>query len=136
MFVFGLFVWGLKVKLEYQFAFEKLKVWQNSREMVIIVYKITNTFPDEERYCLVNQIRRAIISVSSNIAEGSSRTSFKDQAHFTSLAYGSLMEVLNQLYIANDLKYISNDTVLELKKKISEISNQLNALRNSQLNKY
>lgn len=121
--------------MEYQFSFEKLKVWQNSRELVAFIYKITNTFPKEERFGLVDQIRRAIISVASNLAEGSSRISSKDQAHFTNLAYSSLMEVLNQIYIANDLNYISNDLFLQLKKKISEISNQLNSLRKSQLNK-
>ena len=94
---------------EYQFGFEKLKVWQNSRELIVSVYKITNDFPKEEKYCLADQIRRAVISVASNLAEGSSRISVKDQAHFTNLAYSSLMEVLNQLYISNDLNYISAD---------------------------
>ena len=94
---------------EYQFGFEKLKVWQNSRELIVSVYKITNDFPKEEKYCLADQIRRAVISVASNLAEGSSRISVKDQAHFTNLAYSCLMEVLNQLYISNDLNYISAD---------------------------
>jgi four helix bundle protein len=120
--------------MEYQFSFEKLKVWQNSRELINIIYKITNSFPKQERFCLVDQIRRAIISVASNIAEGSSRISTRDQAHFTNLAYSSLMEVLNQLYIAYDLNYISNEIFVELKKRVAEISNQLNALRKSQLN--
>ena len=120
--------------MEYQFGFEKLKVWQNSRRLTSIIYGITKTFQKEERYCLVDQIRRAILLVSSNLAEGSSRNSARDQAHFTNLAYSSLMEVLNQLYISSDLNYISEEVFLELKNKISEISNQLNALRNSQLN--
>lgn len=121
--------------MEYQFAFEKLKVWHNSRELILDIYKVTNTFPKEERYCLTDQLRRAVISVASNLAEGSSRTSSKDQAHFTNLAYSSLMEALNQLYIAIDLNYISHEIFTELKTKISGIANQLNALRNSQLNK-
>jgi four helix bundle protein len=121
--------------MEYQFGFEKLKVWQNSRELVKTVYDITNYFPKEERYCLVDQIRRAIISIASNLAEGTSRISKRDQSHFTNLAYSSLMEVLNQLYITSDLNYIHIKDFTELKKKILEISNQLNALRNSQLNK-
>lgn len=120
--------------MEYQFSFEKLKVWQNSRELIGTIYKVTSSFPKEERYCLVDQIRRASISVASNLAEGSSRISCKDQAHFTNLAYSSLMEVLNQLYIASDLIYITEELFSELKEKISLISNQLNALRNSQLN--
>lgn len=119
--------------IEYQFTFEKLKVWQNSRELIVFIYKITNSFPKTERFCLVDQIRRAIISVASNLAEGSSRASSRDQAHFTNLAYSSLMEVLNQLYIANDLNYISSEIFSESKNKISEISNHLNALRKSQL---
>ena len=120
--------------MDYQFPFEKLKVWQNSRTIIGIIYKITNSFPKYERFCLVDQIRRAIISVASNIAEGTSRISTKDQAHFTNLAYSSLMEVLNQLYIAYDLNYISNEIFEEIKKRIAEISNQLNALRKYQLN--
>lgn len=121
--------------MEYQFSFEKLKVWQNSRELILLIYKITESFPRSERYCLVDQIRRAMISVASNIAEGSSRISSKDQAHFTNLAYSSLMEVLSQFYIAYDLNFIPEKIFLELKVKISEISNQLNALRKSQLNR-
>jgi len=119
--------------MEYQFAFEKLRVWQNSRELVSVIYKVTNTFPKEERYCLVDQIRRASISVASNLAEGSSRISTKDQAHFTNLAYSSLMEVLNQLYLSLDLGYLTEDGFSKVKEKISEIANQLNSLRNAQL---
>jgi len=122
-------------KNEYQFPFEKLYVWQNTRTLILSIYKITASFPKEEKYCLTDQIRRAVVSVASNIAEGSSRLSSKDQSHFTNLAYSSLMEVLNQLYIASDLNYISSELFSELKLKISEISNQLNALRKSQLNK-
>jgi len=120
--------------MEYQFAFEKLRVWQNSRELVSLVYKITSTFPKEERYCLVDQIRRAVISIASNIAEGSSRISSKDQAHYTNVAYSSLMEILNQLYLSMDLGYIIEEEFSKLKVKITEISNQLNSLRKSQLN--
>jgi len=116
-----------------QFAFEKLNVWKNTHELIREIYKVTNTFPGGERYFLINQIRRAAISVTSNIAGGSSRMTSKDQAHFANLAYGSLLEMLSQLYIVNDSKYISNDTLMELKKKTSEISNQLNALRNSRI---
>ncbi len=121
--------------MDYQFSFEKLHVWQNSRQLTNIIYKTTDAFPKSERFCLVAQIRRAMISVASNLAEGSSRISSKDQAHFTNLSYSSLMEVLNQLYIAKDLNYISQEIFVELKQKIQEISNQLNSLRKSQLNK-
>ncbi len=120
--------------MEYQFPFEKLRVWQNSRELVSKIYSITSAFPKEEKYCLTDQLRRCAISIASNLAEGSSRTSSKDKAHFTNLAYGSLMELLNQIYLANDLNYLNEVILLELKNKVYEISNQLNSLRKSQLN--
>lgn len=121
--------------MEYQFGFEKLRVWQSAREFVKVIYSITSNFPKEEKYCLVDQIRRASISIASNIAEGSSRLSSKDQAHFTNLAYSSLMEVMNQLYLSLDLKYIIEERFFELRDKVAEISNRLNALRKTQLNK-
>jgi four helix bundle protein len=121
------------VAKDYRFSFEKLNVWQNTRSFVSFVYKITQKFPDYEKFGITNQIRRAALSVSANIAEGSSRTSFKDQAHFTQLAYSSLMEVLSHFCIALDLDFISKETFELLKPKIYDISNQLNALRSSQL---
>jgi four helix bundle protein len=120
--------------MEYQFSFEKLDVWQKSKELVIILYKLTESFPKEEMYGLINQIRRASVSVASNLAEGSSRLSNKDKAHFTNMAYGSLMELYNQLIIANELKYIKDEELLNIKKIVLEISNKLNSLRKSQLN--
>lgn len=85
-------------------------------------------------YELSSQLKRASLSVSSNIAEGSSRISGKDRAHFFVMAFSSLMEALNQLIIANDLDYLSDEELSALRVKISELSNKLNALRNSQLN--
>ena len=115
----------------YQYAFEKLNVWQNSRELTKRIYKITKKFPSDERYGLISQMRRAMISVSSNIAEGSSRKTKKDQAHFYTIAYSSLIELLNQTILSLDLKYIDNDQYLELRSSVELVSNQLNALRNS-----
>ena len=117
------------VAKDYRFSFEKLNVWQDTRSFVSFVYKITQKFPDYEKFGVTNQIRRTALSVSANIAEGSSRTSFKDQAHFTQLAYSSLMEVLSHFCIALDLDFISKETFELLKPKIYDISNQLNALR-------
>ena len=117
----------------YQYSFEKLDVWQQSRALVKEVYKITEGFPVEEKYGLTSQIRRASISVSSNLAEGAARKTAKDQAHFSTIAYGSLMELLNQLILASDLDYITNEVVVKTRPRIEEIGNKLNSLRNSQV---
>ena len=79
----------------YQFSFEKLEVWKESISLTKKIYETVSRFPDAEKYGLSVQLKRAIVSVSSNIAEGSSRTSYKEKAHFTTMAYSSLMEVLN-----------------------------------------
>ena len=120
---------------ERTFAFEKLRVWQDSRAFVTRIYLLTKEFPKEERYGIVNQIRRAAISISSNIAEGSSRKSSKDQSHFYQIAYSSLMEVLNQVIICLDLTYISEDNYNSLRSDIESLSYQINQLRKSALSK-
>jgi len=118
---------------KYQFSFEKLEAWQNARTFISSIYKITSAFPGEEKYGLADQIRRASVSVAANLAEGSARTSPKDQAHFSQLAFSSLMEVLSHLYIAYDLNYLDEEALLKYKEEISEIANKINSLRNSQL---
>jgi four helix bundle protein len=120
--------------MAHQFAFEKLTVWQDSKDLVKLIYQLTNQFPEEEKFGLKSQLRRASISVSSNLAEGSSRTTNKDKAHFTNMSYSSLMEVLNQIIIANELKFIKDEDYAALRKLIEKISNKLNSLRKSQLN--
>jgi four helix bundle protein len=115
------------------YSFEKLEVWQLSRKLTVTVYAISRSFPKDEQYGLSNQLRRSVLSVSSNIAEGTSRSSGKDKAHFSVIAFSSLMETLNQLIIANDLGYISSENLVELRIKINEIANKLNALRKAQL---
>jgi four helix bundle protein len=125
-----------KVFLNYQFSFEKLDVWQLSINFIKEVYKVTNEFPESEKYGLVSQINRASVSVASNLAEGSSRTSPKDQAHFSQLAYSSLMEVICQLVISRELEYINEKKHLKLRISAEELSNKINALRNYQLNNY
>ena len=116
------------------YAFEKLEVWQLSRSLVILVYKLIATFPPEEKYALCDQIRRAAVSVPSNIAEGGSRTYLKEQKHFIEIAYSSLMEVYCQLIIAVDLGYTTSEKIVEIKSHIDRIAKMLNALRTS-LNK-
>ncbi len=126
---------GLKQKItkEHLFSFEKLEVWKNAIIFSKQIYEITLTFPDTEKFGLVSQIRRATISISSNIAEGSAKKSLKEQAKFTEIAFGSLLEVLNQIIIAKELKYINNETYILIRNDILQISRQLNALKNSQL---
>jgi four helix bundle protein len=115
------------------FSFEKLDVWQLSRELTVDIYKLTNLFPTEERYNLISQMRRSAVSVGSNIAEGNGRTTGADQARFTEIAYGSLMEILNQLILSFDLEYISEEEYNVVRTKIQTISYKLNNLRISQL---
>lgn len=116
----------------YKYSFEKLDVWQQSRELVKAIYEITHEFPTEEKYGLTSQIRRATISVSSNLAEGAARKTAKDQAYFSTIAYGSLMEMLNQLILASDLEFITAEALNSIRPKIEEVGNKLNSLRNSQ----
>lgn len=115
----------------YIYAFEKLTVWQDTRGLVKQIYTITRQFPEDEKFGLVSQIRRAIVSVSSNIAEGTSRNTKKDQAYFYSIAYSSLMEVLSQVILSCDLEFISNEQYEVLRASVEHISVQLNALRNA-----
>jgi len=119
----------------YVYSFEKLMVWQKSIELAKQIYSITSNFPKEEIYGLTSQIRRAVISISSNIAEGYVKSSSKEQIRFSEIAYGSLMEVLNQVIIAKEIGYISEANYLSIRQGIEEISRMLNALRNSQINK-
>jgi len=117
----------------YQFSFEKLEVWQMARILTADIYKHTVKFPQEEKYLLTSQLRRAAVSIASNLAEGSARTSAKDKAHFTTIAFSSLMEVLNHLMIAVDLGYLKNDDLLNYRKQIQALSVKLSNLKASQL---
>jgi four helix bundle protein len=118
------------------YGFESLHVWQRSRRLISEIYLITNTFPHEERYSLTQQIRRAAVSVACNIAEGSSRNSGRDQARFTEISYGSLLEVLNLLIIATDLGFLSQKQEQTFRSEISEIGNMLNKLKSYQTKEY
>ena len=118
----------------YLFTFERLETWQLSKKFVIQIYSITNKFPSNEKFGLVSQLNRAAVSIASNLAEGTSRTSKKDQAHFSQIAFSSLMEVLCQLSIAFELNFIKKDEYVNIRRFAEEISNKINALRNYQLN--
>lgn len=111
------------------YSFEKLKVWQEAKRLVVDVYSILDKFPKFEKYALCDQIRRAVVSVPSNIAEGSGRFSVKEQIHFLEIAYGSLMETYNQLLIAIDLSYINKESVSTIKPNIDAVAKMINGLR-------
>lgn len=113
------------------YSFEKLNVWQEAKKLVVDVYNLLDAFPKFEKYALCDQIRRAVVSVPSNIAEGSGRKSLKEQIHFLEISYGSLMEAYNQLLIAIDLTYISEESVENIKPRIDSVAKMINGLSNS-----
>jgi len=115
------------------FSFEKLTVWQKSKQLTIVIYRLTKLFPDDERFGLISQMRRCAISIASNIAEGTGRHSNKDKARFTEIAFGSALELLNQIILSYDLDFISETDYETVRKDITEITAMLDALRKSQL---
>ena len=100
-----------------------LDVWKRSIVLVTEIYRITKTFPDDEKYGMINQMRRSAVSVPSNIAEGSARNSRKENIQFLYVALGSLSELETQLIISNNLEYISEVLLETFQKKILEIKN-------------
>jgi len=116
----------------YTYPFEKLGVWYDAKELAKSIYLLTSSFPSSEKYGLISQLRRASISICSNLSEGSSRSTKKDQSHFATLAFSSAMEVINQLIISQELGYIDHGAYCECRRKIEPLTNKLNALRNSQ----
>ena len=119
----------------FTYGFEKLIVWQQSVDFVKKIYICVDSFPKNELYGLTSQIKRAVTSIPANIAEGTTRKSFKDQARFTEIAFGSLIETLNHLIIAEQLNYLNSNTLNELRIDIENISRQLNALKTSQISR-
>ncbi|MDO8566402.1 MAG: four helix bundle protein [Candidatus Moranbacteria bacterium] len=95
----------MEIKEKIQ-SFTNLIVWQEGHKLVLDIYKATKVFPNEEMFGLTNQMRRAAVSITSNIAEGFNRRSAKDKSHFYAIAHGSVAEIQNQLLIARDIKYI------------------------------
>lgn len=88
-------------------SFKDLLVWKKGHELVLYIYKLTKKYPNEEKYSLADQMRRAVVSVTSNIAEGFSRKSYKEKMQFYYQSFGSLTELENQLIISKDLQYIT-----------------------------
>ncbi|RDK88298.1 four helix bundle protein [Marinirhabdus gelatinilytica] len=114
------------------YAFEKLRVWQHSRQLAVKIYKCTKGFPSEEKFGLTSQMRRCAVSISSNVAEGTGRHSSKDKARFTEIAYSSALELLNQSILANDLELLDASDYNEIRVSITDITAMLDGLYKSQ----
>ena len=115
-------------------SYKKLDVYAKLRQLVVTVYAIIKHFPAEEKFALGDQMRRAVISVPSNIAEGLSRTAPKEQAHFLDITYGSLMEIDCQLDISLDLGYISREMREMLDIEINSIGKMIRSLKSQRTN--
>ena len=113
------------------FNFEKLETWHEAIAFADLVYKFTRNFPSEERFGLTNQMRRAAVSISSNIAEGSSRSSHSDYARFVEIAAGSLFEVVSQATIGRNQGFLSDTGYQQLYQAAEKQSRMLSGLRKS-----
>ena len=113
------------------FGYRKLIAYQKAKEVVKRTYKLLKRFPAEERYAMCDQLRRAFVSITSNIAEGVNRYSVKEKAHFIEMAYGSLMEVSSQIEIAEDIGYITTEDRINMDELIREEARLLSGLQNS-----
>lgn len=113
------------------FKFEKLDVWQKAVEYAELIYEVTRTFPVEEKFGLMSQLRRSAVSVSSNIAEGSSRSSDTDLARFIEIAYGSLLESVSELEIAKRQGFLGDKMFESAYKKAEDLARMLSGFRRS-----
>ena len=109
-------------------SFTDLNVWKQGHELVILIYKTTKSFPKEEMFSLIDQMRRAATSITSNIAEGFGRQTYKEKIQFYYQAQGSLTELKNQLLISRDIGYLKNDQLLILADKINNVHRLLQGL--------
>ncbi len=116
------------------YSFEKLEVWQHARRLAVWIYGMTAKFPKEEKFGLIGQMRRAAIGIASNIAEGTSRGTSKDQSHFSTISYSSTIELLNDLIISSDLKLLSENDYEEGRNLIEKQTFLIAQLRKSQQN--
>ena len=114
------------------YSFEKLECWQQARQLAVWVYHATTNFPSEEKFGMISQMRRAAISIASNIAEGTSRKTAKDQSHFSTISYSSTIELLNDLIISNDLTFLSDELYREGREKIEKQTVLIANLRKAQ----
>ncbi len=113
------------------FGYRKLIAYNKACEVRRVVYQLIKKFPKEEQFALCNQLRRAAVSTTSNIAEGITRYSNKDKVHFLEMSYGSLMEVMSQIEVALDEGYIQNDQFSNLETLIADTGRLISGLQNS-----
>jgi four helix bundle protein len=115
------------------FGFEKLAVWREAIAYANLIYAVTEKFPDGERFGLTSQLRRSAVSVSANIAEGSSRSTGKDFSRFTEIAYGSLMENVSEAAVAREQDFLSAAKYEQLYQAAEKLARMLSGLRSSLL---
>lgn len=114
--------------------FTDLDAWKEGHKLVLMVYDITKVFPRDEIFCLTNQIRRCVISITSNIAEGFSRRTYKDKINFYYISLGSVTELQNQLLIARDVKYINSEKFNKIAEQTIIVNKIINGLIKSSRN--
>lgn len=112
-----------------QNTFRELEAYKEGKMLVKEVYRLLKKFPKVEQYAMCDQLRRAVISITSNIAEGSGRASSKEKVHFLEISYGSLMEVLSQMDVACDLDYITKEDFNNIEVMVENVGRPLSGLR-------
>ena len=117
-------------------SFTDLNAWKEGHKLVLMIYKNTDAFPQKEVFGLTNQMRRSVVSITSNIAEGFSRATDKDKVQFYSIAQGSLTELQNQLLIARDVGYIKEEIFREIANQTITVSKLINGLKRIRNTKY
>ena len=120
--------------MDVEKRYRSLNAYIEAKELVKMVYSLLTNFPKAEQYALSDQLRRAVISIPSNIAEGMGRFSDKEQVHFLEIAFGSLMEVSAQMEIAKDINYISQTDLDAIDKQVSVVAALISGLRNKRIN--
>jgi len=111
--------------------FEKLRIWKAAIALAANVYPLVKRFPDDEKYAMSSQVRRAVVSVSTNIAEGFGRTGVKEKIYFYNVAYGSLLETKSLMILSSELGFLSRDDIEAVLLDITSLQKQINATKTS-----
>ncbi len=115
-------------------SFEQLTIWQESQNLAVLVYSATKTFPKDELFGIISQLRSAVSSISANIAEGFGRNTTKDKLQFYAIAYGSLLETKNFLYLSSRLEYLTEEQLNKLLTQVTTCQKLLNAFTKAHRN--